>query len=162
MRLPSERLFLFPNKFKYLGIVFLILGLIASFTRFYLGIKPEFLNVKVFSVYSSFLESKYFTFTNNNIFEEICGILILLGLLFWAFSKEKEETKVILEIRLLSIFQSVFLNIIFLLITQVFVFGLGFIYIMILNLYSTLIFYLIIFYFRLYKQRIYLLHSYLN
>ena len=140
-----KRFYLFPYKLKIAGWLFLIAGLAFAIYRFYFGFKPECLNIKVFAVYSSFLQSKYFTFITNNISEEIVGLLILLGLFFIGFSEEKEESSAGMLIRYRSLFLSVYFNVLFLLVSFLFVFGLGFIKVLVLNVYSLLIIYIIIF-----------------
>lgn len=148
-----NKIFLLPNKFRIFGGLLLISGLILSIVRFYYGIKPEFLNLKVFSIYSSFIEEKYFSFTTNNIFEEICGLLILSGLFFIAFSKEKSECDAIQEIRFRSIYNAVFLNLILLVFSFIFIYGLGFVYVLIFNIYLGLILFILIFQYYLFKYR---------
>lgn len=140
-----KNIFLLPNNFKVVGILLFGLGIILTFIRFSRGIKPEFLNQKVFAVYSSFLKSNYFIFTRNNIFEEICGLLVLVGLFFVAFSKEKVETKQIQEIRLYSFFYSIYGSLILALLAFLFIYGLGFIYFSIFNIYLVLLLFILIF-----------------
>jgi hypothetical protein len=47
---------------------------------------------------------------NNNILNEILGVVIILSLLVVAFSKEKSEDEYISKIRLESLVWSVYLN----------------------------------------------------
>jgi hypothetical protein len=133
--------FIFPHNFKIAGIVILIPALLFTFLRFHLGIKPGFLKQKVFAFYSSFLETKYFSFIENNISEEICAVLLLVSLVFIAFSYEKNELDEFWNIRFKDLFTALYINIIFILISIIFIFGLAFMKILILNIYSTLIIY---------------------
>lgn len=139
------KIILLPNKFKFFGALLLLPGIGLAIIRFIFGIKPEFLNVQVFAIYSSMLQNKYLSFFTNHIGEEIAGILILVGLFFIAFSKEKNEMDDYLMIRLHSIYNAVLVNAIILLAAFIFIYGLGFIYILILNMYSILILFIIIF-----------------
>jgi len=148
-----KNIYLLPNKSKFAGFAFLILGLALTYIRFSIGIKPEYLNQKVFSVYSSFLEKSYFTFTTNNIFEEICGLLVLFGLAIIAFSKEKQESEKVQEIRLYSFLYAVYANILLILFAFIFIYGLGFVSFAMLNIYLILILFIIIFRYQLYKNR---------
>ena len=136
---------LFPSKFRIVGLFLAVTGSILGIIRFYYGIKPEFFNLKVFAIYSKFLETKYFEIIPNHFSEEITGILILVGLVFIVFAKEQNENKSIDSIRLQSLVISVYLNSIFLILSLLFVFGIGFISVLIINMYSLLIIYLITF-----------------
>lgn len=146
------KLFLLPNKFKIVGGIFLSIGIILAVFRFYYGIKPDFLHVSVFSIYSTFLETNYFSMIKNNISEEIVGLLILFGLCFMAFSKEKNENGAIQSIRLNVMFLSVIVNLALVGFTFLFVYGLAFAKIMVINLYSVLIIYIILFKVQLYAN----------
>ncbi|MFN3694024.1 MAG: hypothetical protein ACK4UV_03370, partial [Ignavibacterium sp.] len=86
---------MFPHKLRFVGVFLLISGLVAAYLRFWLGIKPASLTVPMFSVYSTFLETKTFHIITNNISEEIVAILLLVGLLLINFSKENVESDLI-------------------------------------------------------------------
>ena len=145
-------IYLLPNKFRFIGIFSVLVGIVLSVIRFLYEVKPEYLNQKVFAVYSSFLEKSYFTVTTNNIFEEICGITILLGLFMIVFSKEKNENDKIQEIRFYSIMYSVYANFFIVLFSLIFIYGLGFIYFLVLNMYLVLIMFIVIFRYLLYQK----------
>lgn len=149
----SANIFLLPNKFKLAGALLLLLGIGLAIMRFIFGIKPEFLNVKVFAIYSSMLQKKYFSFFTNHISEEISGILILFGLFFIGFSREKNEEEEYLMIRYRSIYNAVITHSIILLISLLFMYGLGFIYVLIINLYAILVLYITFYYYNLFKFR---------
>ena len=144
------KLFLLPNRSKIVGGIFLLIGIVLAIVRFYFGIKPEFLHITVFSIYSKFLGTKFLSLIANNIFEEIVLLLILLGLFMVAFSKEKDEDEQVKMIRLSSMYLSVFINTLGLALSFFFIFGLAFAEVMVLNLFSVLIIYLIIFRFKYY------------
>lgn len=118
---------LLPKNFKLAGLFLLLPGLILSAARFYFDIKIRILDIKVFAIYSSFFESKYFTFIQNNFTEETAGALVLLGLIFIAFSKEEIENQEIMYLRFRSMFISVIIFLSSVLLSILFVFGFGFI-----------------------------------
>lgn len=148
MPLITEKLsrFLLPYPFRLTGFLFFIAGVIFSIMRFSFGIKPGFLDVKVFAIYCRYFDTKYFSVIGNNISEEICGILLLAGLFFITFAKEKKENEAIMDIRLRSIFLSVFANSILLLLSIIFIYGFGFLAVMVINLFSMFILYNLIYY----------------
>ncbi len=148
-----KKLFLIPNKFKFIGYALIIIGIALSVLRFQIGIKPDFLDVKVFAIYSSFIESNYFLVMTNNIFEEICGLIILTGFFMAAFSKEKEESENISQIRLYSFYYAFYINLVFLIFAQLFTFGFGFVRMLIYNMYSVMFIFIILFQLNLSKYR---------
>ena len=107
--------YLFPNQFKKIGwIVFipaLILGLFFIIYQF----DPIFSDVKLFAILTSGIgpwESgiSFFEIIKTNIMDELLGLLIIIGLLFIAFSKEKSEDEFILKIRLESLVWATYIN----------------------------------------------------
>ncbi|MCX8104552.1 MAG: hypothetical protein N3D80_01610 [Ignavibacterium album] len=122
-----------------------VLGVISAYTRFYLGIKPSFLTIPVFTIYSSFIDTKTFQIITNNISEEIVILLLLIGLLLINFSKEKFEDDIVDHFRFKALLYSVLINSILLLLSTVFIYGLAFISILSINIFSQLFIYQIFF-----------------
>jgi hypothetical protein len=144
---------LLPSGFRIAGFVLAMTGVIAGYLRFGAGIKPNFLDVKVFAIYSVYFETKHFSIIGNNISEEISGVLILTGLFFFSFAREKNEDSALWIFRFKALILSVYINTVLLLISVIFIYGLGFIYILSINLFSLLIFYNLIFRYFLYRYR---------
>jgi len=101
----------------------------------------------VFAVYSSFLETKYFTSFHTNVADEITVLLLLAGLGLIVLSREKNETEILDLLRIKALIRSIEANIIMLILAVLFVFGTGFMFAMVFNLISFQVFYLIFFYF---------------
>lgn len=133
---------LLPRNFRFVGIGFFIAGCLATFIRFYLGVKPKLLNLKVFAVHSEYLNNSYLKVVNNNFGEEIAIILIITGLFLFAFSREKSESEMLNVLRLKAFFISFYLSFAFLLAATFFTFGFAFIYMLILNMAVPLILYI--------------------
>jgi len=133
---------LLPYYFKIIGFVITLIGIILSV--FYLFFDFRF-TMPVFAVYSSFIHTKIFATFKTNYADELVLIFLLIGLFFISFSKEKIESENIDSIRYKSLIKSILFNFIFLFISILFVFGTGFIYVLVLNLFSFFIFYLIFF-----------------
>ena len=141
----SSRILL-PRYFRYIGIALTIAGIVFSVIRFGYGIKPDFLEVKVFVVYAAYLQSSEFRMITNNISEEICGITLLLGLFFLAFSRFKTETEEIWGLRTKSFMYSLYTLTALLLFCLMFIYGWGFLMVMTANLFLYLLVYNIWFY----------------
>ena len=155
----SLKKYFLPNVFQKAGLVLVIAGAVFTYLRFGAGIKPGFLNTKVYAVYSTYFDTKYFRFIDNNISEEICGLTILIGLFLVAFSREKHEKEQYWEYRLKSFILSSYLSLVFLLLTFVFVFGIAFFNILSIYIILPLLIYILIFRYYLYKERISLQRS---
>ena len=136
---------LLSNRFRIPGFGLITAGLIMAVLRFYYGIKPAILDFKVFAISSSFFQTKNFAIINNNFSEEITALLLLSGLFFIAFSREKTETLDVQNIRLKSLLYATILNSLLLIASLFFVFGLSFVKVLVANMFSTLILYIILF-----------------
>lgn len=143
---------LLPNKFKNLGWLLIIPGFFLSILRFYYGIKLRMFDIKVFAIYSNYIDTKYFSVIENQVSEEIAGTLLLLGLLILAFHKEKEETDIIVRIRYESLLTSLLINSAFMLVSLLFVFGIGFVEMMIINIFSQLILFIVVFRLKMFRH----------
>jgi len=146
---------LFPNHFKRIGWIILIpsaiLGVLAVFDVF----KFEFLDkAKMFALYSDdFLRgSTVFGFVKNNVTDEILGILCIVGAIFVAFSKEKHEDEFIAKIRMESLVWATYINYAILIFCMLFFYDVGFLYVMIFNMFTILLLFIIRFYYLLYKS----------
>lgn len=137
--------FLLPYKLKKIGWLLILFGGVLTLIRFYFGIKPEFLNMKVFAFYSFYIETKIFTVIENHVTEELSALFLLTGLLIIIFSREKSELDNLNDIRLNSFFISLFVNTILLIISIFFTFGFAFVGALVINIFSMMIIYLIIF-----------------
>lgn len=145
--------FLLPAKFRFVGSIFFIAGIITGVFRFYLGIKPKILDARVFAVYSEYLDEKYMKLVNNNLGEEITLLLVLSGLFLIAFAKEKSEDEMVRYIRYQSLIISFYLSFIFLLAATFFTYGFAFLYMLILFSAIPMVSYIVIFRFHLYLYR---------
>lgn len=151
--------FLMPRNFRFVGIFFFILGVVIGSVRFYFGIKPEVLEIKVFAFFSSYLQSKFMQFISNNMIEELTGFFLISGLFLIAFSRERKEDANMNVLRLKSFFISAYLNFFFLLISLFFTYGLAFVYMLMFNMGIGLLTYIFAFRTLLFLNRSELLHS---
>jgi len=144
---------LFPQWCRKVGFILFLLGIVAAYLIYILNTKPDFLDIKVFAVFSYYFDKKYFSVIKNNAGEEIIIIPILIGLFLLTFSKLKNESVTSVMLRLQAIFISVYINTFFLVLSVVFVYGLGFIAITIANCFSGLLINAIVFWVLLIKQK---------
>jgi hypothetical protein len=151
---------LLPNYFKRIGWILLvpsaILGLFIIIADYEFG----FLDTKVFTIYSGGLqEPVIFGMIKVNLTNTIVGILFLIGAVFVAFSKEKREDEYIAGIRLESLLWATYINYGVLLFCFIFFYAFEFLYVMIFNMFTILVFFIIRFYYMLYRSNKSLSHE---
>jgi hypothetical protein len=137
--------FLLPNGFKPLGFILSSAGIVLAVVRFYFGYKPKLLKRNVFAIYSYYLDSKFMQVIKNQLLEEVAGVLFVLGIFLIAFTREKDEDEKTNEIRLRAFFIAAYLDVLFVLISLLFTFGMGFMYMIMANMALWLIVYIVSF-----------------
>lgn len=145
---------LLPNKYKLIGWCLLIpaaiFGLVLHFTNF----EAFPIKAKTFAILNTEIlgESQYLSFIETNITTTIVGVLFIVGAMFVGFSKEKSEDEFIAKIRLSSLLWAVWLNYFLLLLSFLFVYGTDFLTVMMYNMFTVLIIFIVRFNYILYKS----------
>lgn len=136
--------FLFPHRFKKWGWIVLIPSLLFGFFTVLTSYEPEFLDVKVLVLFvDGFVgEDKLIGFINNNILNEILGILVICSGLLVAFSREEHEDEFISKIRLESLVWATYLNYGVLLLAMILLYDFSFLWVMIFNIFTVLLFFI--------------------
>lgn len=147
--------FLFPNQLKRIGWIILVSSAIIGILILFDIIEIKFLEVKVFAIYYSMFPGPdtVFGVVENNIQDEIFGILCIIGAILVAFSKEKQEDEFIAKTRLESLVWATYINYAILILCIFFFYGFGFMYVLIFNMFTVLIFFIIRFYYILHKSK---------
>jgi len=143
--------YLFPRKYKKIGWLILIPSIIIGLVAHILVYEPDFLDFKVPAVF--FGDGLTFELFNTNILNEVFGILIIISSLLVGFSKEKLEDEYISKIRLESLVWAVYVNYGILLISFLFFFDEAFLEIMIFNMFTVLLFFIIRFHWQISKLK---------
>lgn len=153
---------LFPHPWKTIGWIILIPAVIAGIILSSTGFEAEWLNAKVLAIFHdniSILQTGQpnkeglFAIIETNITSTIIGVLFIIGAMLVGFSKEKVEDEFIANLRLSSLMWSVWVNYSLLLLAFIFVYGLSFITVMIYNMFTVLIIFIIRFNYLLYRNR---------
>ncbi len=147
--------YLFPYQMKKFGWILFIPGIILGIFFLIDQSEPNFLNVTVFSIAEKaiFSDSLFFTLTENNILDEIIGLLLIIGAILIAFSKEKYEDEFISKIRLESLVWAIYLNYAVLILTLIFIYDMIFLWVLVFNMFTLLFFFLIRFNWALMKSK---------
>ena len=111
-------------------------------------------NSFVFAAFSSYLENKFFVTLTTNVTDDLILVLLISGFGFVVFSNERTESENLDLIRASALAKASITNIVFLLLSVFFIYGNGFIAIMVINLFSVSLFYLFFFYFLIHNKSI--------
>ncbi len=145
---------LLPNRYKTIGWFILIPATILGLILVYNEFGTDWLWGKVFAIAAdgTFGNNKYFSFTNTNITNTVIGSLFIIGAMLVSFSKEKTEDEFIAELRLSSLLWAVCVSYILLLIAFVLVYGTPFLDVMVYNMFTVLIIFIIRFNYLMYRN----------
>ncbi|MEP0266260.1 hypothetical protein [Dokdonia sp.] len=153
--------YLFPNRFKKIGWILFIPAAILGIYILKSGEVPAFFETSVLAfIHESFINSDselisnyYFEVIENNILDEILVIITIIGALFIAFSKEKHEDEYINKIRLNSLVWATYVNYSILIISTIFVYNATYFWVMLLNMFTILIIFIVRFNWQLIKLK---------
>jgi len=136
-------------------VVLFIPGVLLGLVYLTIQSEPSFLHFPVFSIAEQPLMDKtvFFTVTKNNIFDELIGILLIVGAIFIALSKEKHEDEFISKIRLESLVWATYINYAILLLSIILIYDLVFFWVLVFNMFTILIFFMARFNWALYKSK---------
>lgn len=137
--------FLFPACFRKIGWI-MSLPLAAILTFYLLGFFDYMKPSATWNFFDGMFNNPSWRLLDliaGKLILSVCMILLTVGLLFIAFSKEKIEDEYIAKLRGDSLIWAVIVNSILLVVTFLFVYGEGFLFVMFLNLYALLILFII-------------------
>ena len=155
--------FLFDHKFKRLsGWIFYLtipVALYFLFTDQY----DQLLQIKVFSIFPSemiittpetenIVGSRGFTWIENGFLDEIFTIILIVSGIVNSFSREPVEDELISRIRMESLVMSLYINYGLLILSTLFIYELSYFYVMVIHLFTILLFFNMIFKYRLSKH----------
>ncbi len=145
--------FLLPGRFKIWGWILFIPGSILG-VLYMLDFRwPDFFDVfdvfdnKVLELEINFNATAQkiidISLTDNNIFDEILSIMIIVGGLLISFAKEKDEDEFTSKIRSESLIWAILLNYSILLLATLFIYGESFLTVMTYGIFTPLIFFIL-------------------
>ena len=145
---------LISNKFKKAGWILLIPSVVLGVAVVLTDYEADWLNLKVFAVLYNqvFEKTRSFQWVETNITNTVIGVLFIVGAMLVSFSKEKNEDEFIANLRLTSLLWAVCVNYILLLLAFIFIYGTDFLSVMIYNMFTILIIFIVRFHFILYKN----------
>lgn len=145
--------YLLPSRFKKIGWVLFVPAVFFGLISWFYEWEPAFLDVKVWGYTEYVVENKGNMPSWNNILNEICGVLIILSGLMVAFSKEREEDELISMVRLESLVWATYWNYAILVLGFVLVYDMAFLTVMVFNMFTILVLFIIKFNWALHKLK---------
>lgn len=132
-------------------ILFVVL---FTLIQFEIDFRSIFDNVPVFAIWDNGIlgggDKEFFFLTHENLEFEIISTLAIIGLLFVAFSKQKNEDEFVMKIRLDALLWATYFHYIILLVSLFTVYGLGFMHVLIANMFALLVIFILGFYYLLF------------
>ena len=138
--------YLLPHKLKSFGWILFILGIICGVIVVTNQYESDALTVNVFSIYNEGLFGKndgFFQIIENSILDELIAIAIIVGGLIVGFTKEKVEDEFIYKLRKDSLVWAIICNYIILLLAIIFIYDFTFFDILVFNMFTPLIFFIV-------------------
>lgn len=147
--------YLFPNRFKKIGWLLFIPGIILGIVFLIYESDISLFDISVFAIAEEAIlsDTTYFSILRNNVLDEITSLLLIIGALLIAFSKEKSEDEFISKIRLESLVWATYMNYVILILAIIFVFNMTFFWVLVFNMFTLLVFFLVRFNWALYKSK---------
>lgn len=145
--------FLMPHRFKTIGWILLIPGLVIMFLNLHYEFAFSFLEFQAPGLKNHLFDSDtLFTLKSNNFTDELASLVLITGLLLVAFSKEREEDERIARLRLESLLWAVLVNTVLILLAIIFLYNGFFLQAMAYNICTPLILFIARFHLVMYKE----------
>ena len=137
--------YLLPNKYKTIGWVLFITGMVFGLFLFFSGYETNILNIKVLAIYDESIfnenEMSFFKIINNEVVDELISVFIIVGGLLVGFTKEKVEDEFIYKLRKDSLIWAIVINYLILIIAILFVYSFTFFDVLVFNMFTPLLFF---------------------
>ncbi|MEM7087578.1 MAG: hypothetical protein AAF489_15435 [Bacteroidota bacterium] len=139
--------YLLPNRYKLMGWILFLLGLTGGIYILIVGYEPDILSIDVLSIYNRDgifgKEKGFLKIIENDIFDELVALAIIIGGLFIVFSKEKIEDEFIYKLRKDSLVWALLFNYAVLIFAIIFVYDFVFFDVLVFNMFTPLIFFIL-------------------
>jgi hypothetical protein len=147
--------FLFTNRFKKAGWILFLAGTILGAVYLVYQSEIPLFDMQVFALAKEamFGKTEFFAPLKNNVLDEIASILLIVGAILIAFSKQKSEDEFISKIRLESLVWATYINYAILLLAIISVYDITFFWVLVFNMFTLLVFFLVRFNWVLYKSK---------
>lgn len=156
--------YLLPYKWKRIGWILFVPSFALALGYLIFEWEPAFLDLQFLAIIDDSLisikgegssfSSGLFKIVRNNLLDELIGIFCIASALMVAFSKQRNEDEFIAQIRLESLVWATYVNYFILALAILFIYGFAFFWVMVINMFTILLFFIIRFNWRLYRAKI--------
>lgn len=137
--------YLLPNKYKTIGWILFILGLIGGIFMYASNYESDVLSINVLSIFNNDSlfgsEKGFFKIIENSILDELIALSIIIGGLIVGFSKERIEDEFIYKLRKDSLVWAIIFNYIVLIFMILFIYNFTFFNVLVFNMFTPLLFF---------------------
>lgn len=151
---------LFPRSYRNLGLLMIIVSLVIWLLDILFGSLSFLENINVLAIYDSGVpfdqtrsENMFFKVIKDDYKYEVISVILLLGLLFFGFSKRKAEDELIQKIRLESLLWATYVHFFLFILLTLFTFGLFYLNILVFSVYMIPIIYIIRFEYKVFQLK---------
>lgn len=137
--------YLLPNACKRIGWLILLPSVGIGLFAMILDYEPRFLDFTVPTLFPTIILGNWeiIKMTNNNLLNELLGIIIIISSIWVAFSKEVIEDEFIQKIRLESLVWATYVNYGILIASFILFYEIAFFWVLVLNMFTLLWFFII-------------------
>lgn len=145
---------LLPYRFKKIGWMLLLPATVVGIVLLITDFEGLAIPGKAFALWTDevFGVRKFFTLLDTNLTPTIVGVFFIVGAMFVCLSKEKVEDEYITKLRLNALLWAIVVNYSLLLICFIFIYGTPFLNIMVYNMFTILILFILRFNYVLVKS----------
>lgn len=148
-----EMKLLFPHRYRLIGCILAVPAAVVMIFNLYFEFGFPFLQYTGSGSDPIFDGPFIFNLRYHNFTGEVASILLILGLLMIAFSRERVEDERTIRLRLESLLWAVYVNAALILVAIVFCYGTMFLEVMVYNICSTLLIFIGRYYWVMYAER---------
>ena len=147
--MPGKKIFnLLPDWCKFAGGFLMTLGLVSSYYFIYLSIKPEWLQFRVFTIYSKYLETITFSLIENNQGDEVAIFCYFVGFLLFLISRGKNKSELDYIYKINALIGTVIVTLILLVFFYLLVHGMIALYIIVLSTFAVPVIFILLYLFQ--------------
>ena len=154
--------FLLPHRFKRIGWALLLPSLAMGLAYLIWEPTPSFLDWKVFGLAADqgiYGGPKFFTWVENNVYDELVSLLLIISAGMVAFSGAAQEDEFVQRIRLESLVWATYVNYGILIFAIVLIYGFPFFWVIVVNMFTLLLFFVARFHWMMYRAQKQMAHE---
>lgn len=153
--------YLLPAYLKWWGLFVFVPAAIFGILTVANDWEPSYLDLRVPALFVNGIigDNAIIGWTQNNILNELWAVLAIIGGIMFAFSKERDEDELIASLRLRSLVWATYWNYGILLMAILLVYDISFVWVMIVNMFTLLVFFGIKFNWAVWKLRKSVVHE---